>query len=254
MTTPQLSPPPLPAVAAGSHIISAAPRADASDRQPDVAASSAPLARHAGTIAIVAGALFASAQLLSFVTTNRDDIAGTLATWPYRLSALAVLVGFPGLAIAAVALYERQAGAAGRLGAIGLCAALLGTSLLGGDLWFETFAVPWYAGVLPDILTIPGGGWLAVGAMTSMFLFSLGWLLFGVASLRAKVFPRLVCLALTLGGVVGFYAALPPFGAVLGAAVLWLGITLLHARLTKTNNSLSRRRRHLEQVASSGRR
>jgi hypothetical protein len=189
-----------------------------------------PLARHAGIIAIVAGALFAVGQLLAFVLLDRADPAGTLAGWPYRLSAVIVLVGFAGLAIAAVALYERQAAAAGRLGAIGLCAALVGTSFLGGDYWFETFAVPWYAVVLPEILTIPGADWLAVGGTTSYVLFSLGWLLFAAVSFRAKVFPRLVCIGLMLGAVVGFFAALPPYGAALGVAVLWLGITVFRMR------------------------
>lgn len=204
----------------------------ASNHESVIGKSAPPLARHAGTIAAVAGALFAVAQLVSFATTDRTDLTGTLAGLPYRLSAIAVLVGFAGLAIAAVAVYERQAGAAGRLGAAGLGAALLGTFFLGGDYWFETFAVPWYAVVLPDILRIPGAGWLAAGGTTSYFLFSLGWLLFGVASLRAKVFPRLVCVAVMLGGVVGFFAALPPYGAVLGVAVLWLGFTVLRAHPT----------------------
>jgi len=198
----------------------------ASDHQRDVGFSTPPLVRHAGTIAIVAGALFAAAQLVAFATMNWADLAGTLSGWPYRLGAVTVLVGFAGLAIAAVALYERQAGTAGGLGAVGLCAALVGTLFLGGDYWFETFAVPWYAVVLPDILQIPGAGWLAVGATASYLLFSLGWLLFGIASLRARVFPRLACFAIMLGGVVGYLAALPPYGAVLGAAVLWVGITV----------------------------
>ena len=208
------------------------PNPGARDHGRVVIASALPLARNAGVIAIVSGALFAAAQLVTFATMNRADLAGTLAGWPYRASAVTLLVGFAGLAIAAVALYERQAAAAGRLGAIGLCTALLGTFFLGGDYWFETFAVPWYAVVLPEILTIPGADWLAVGGTTSYLLFSLGWLLFAVASLRANVFPRLACIALMLGAIVGFFAALPPYGAVLGVAVLWLGVTLLRTRPT----------------------
>jgi hypothetical protein len=193
--------------------------------------SALPLARNAGVIAIVSGALFSGAQLVTFATMNRTDLAGTLAGWPYRASAVVLLVGFAGLALAAVALYERQAAAAGRLGALGVCTALLGTFFLGGDYWFETFAVPWYAVVLPDILSIPGADWLAVGGTTSYLLFSLGWLLFAFASLRAKEFPRLACIALALGAIVGFFAALPPYGAVIGVAVLWLGISVVRARL-----------------------
>ena len=200
--------------------------------QPDLFAGTAPLARHAGTIAILTGGFFTLAQLLTFLTMNRADLAETLSGWPYRLSSVALLLGFAGLAIAAVALYERQAVKAGRIGAIGVCTALLGTIFLGGDYWFETFAVPWYAVVLPDILTIPGEGWLAVGGTTSYVLFTLGWLLFGIASLRAKVYGRLPCIGVMLGAIVGFYAALPPYGAVLGVAILWTGIDTVRSRHT----------------------
>src|SRR3954452_20704992 len=164
----------------------------------------APLSRHAGTVAVVAGAFFASAQLLTFATTNRAALAQTLAGWPYRLSAVALLLAFSGLAIALVALHERQAAASARLGAVGLCAALLGTGFLGGDYWFETFAVPWYAVVLPEILRIPGAGWLAVGGTTSYVTFSAGWLLFAAAAFRSGVAPRLACLGLAVGAVLGF--------------------------------------------------
>jgi hypothetical protein len=192
-----------------------------------------PLARHAGLVAVAAGALFAAAQLLAFVTFDPADAAGTLAGRPYRGSAVVLLISFAGLAIAAVALYERQAARAGKLGAAAVCAALVGTFFLGGDYWFETFAVPWYAVVLPEILDIPGAGWLAVGGTTSYVLFSAGWVLFAVASLRAHVLPRLPSVAVILGGIVGFYAAQPPYGAVLGLALVWLGLAAARSRASQ---------------------
>ena len=202
---------------------------DRQDRHGAVVPVDPPLAHHAGIIAIAAGALFAGAQLLAFATMDRSDLAGRLAGAPYRASAVTLLVAFAALAIAAVALYERQAAQAGKLGAAGVCAALVGTFFLGGDYWFESFAVPWYAVVLPEILRIPGAGWLAVGGTTSYVLFSTGWVLFAISSIRANVIPRLPCVALVLGGVVGFYAALPPYGAVLGLALVWVGLGVVRS-------------------------
>lgn len=183
-----------------------------------------PLAHHAGIIAIAAGALFGCAQLLAFATMDRSDLAGTLSAAPYRVAAVTLLVAFAAVAIAAVALYERQAAQAGKLGAAGVCAALVGTFFLGGDYWFETFAVPWYAVVLPEMLRIPGAGWLAVGGTTSYVLFSTGWVLFAISSMRVNGIPRLPCVALILGGVVGVFAALPPYGVILGLALVWVGL------------------------------
>jgi len=186
--------------------------------------SDLPLARAAGPVAIGAGALFVVAQVLLFLATDRNDLGGTLAGWPYRLAALLLLAGFVGLAVSAVALYERQAAESGWLGVLGLCAALLGTINMAGNCWFETFAVPWISEVLPQLLTIPGSGWLAVGGTSSYYLFAIGWLLFAVAAFWARVFPRLPCIALALGGIAGFLALRPPYGVVLGVALVWLGI------------------------------
>jgi hypothetical protein len=186
--------------------------------------SDLPLARSAGPVATGAGALFVVAQVLLFLVTDRNDLAGTLAGWPYRSAAVLLLVGFVGLAVCAVALYERQAGESGWLGVLALCAALLGTMNLAGNCWFETFAVPWISEVLPQLLTIPGAGWLAVGGTASYYLFAIGWLLFAVAGFRTRVFPRLPCIGLALGGIVGFLALRPPYGVVLGVALVWLGI------------------------------
>ena len=63
---------------------------------------------------------------------------------------------------------------------------------------------------------------IAVGVMAAWFvsvvLFSLGWMLFGLASLRARVFPRALSVAVVIGGLIGFQAAMPPWGVALGLA------------------------------------
>jgi len=117
-----------------------------SEHDPDTALAdrllTPPLGRHAGAVAIGAGTLFVLGHLLSAMVTDRTDLSGTLTSGPYRATAVLMLVGFAGLAIAAVALHERHAVRLGRLGAVALCAALLGTFLLGGDHWFETSPHP----------------------------------------------------------------------------------------------------------------
>ena len=48
-------------------------------------------------------------------------------------------------------------------------------------------------------------------------------MLFGLVSLRARVFPIAISIAITVGGAVGFLAAMPPFAVPLGLAVAALG-------------------------------
>ena len=69
----------------------------------------------------------------------------------------------------------------------------------------------------------PADGRLVV----SVVLFSLGWILFGLASLRARVFPRALSVAVVIGGLIGFQAAMPPWGVALGLAVAAVGVWLI---------------------------
>ena len=63
--------------------------------------------------------------------------------------------------------------------------------------------------------------------LVSVVLFSLGWILFGLASWRARVLPRALSVAVALGGLIGFQAAMPPWGVVLGLAVAAVGVWLI---------------------------
>ncbi len=57
---------------------------------------------------------------------------------------------------------------------------------------------------------------IVIGAVSSYLLFAIGWALFGISSLRAGVFPRAICVAIVIGGLLGFQSLLPPFGIPLG--------------------------------------
>jgi hypothetical protein len=153
-----------------------------------------------------------------------------LADPTFRVVNLAYAAAFSGLAIAACAAYDRQAREAGRFGLVALCAAIIGTVNLGANMWFEGFAVPWLAGEVPQILTAEKTLFWQVGYYSSYLLFAIGWVLFGLASLRARVFPRLISLAIVAGGIIGFLAARPPYGVALGLALLSLGIWMVRTR------------------------
>ena len=74
--------------------------------------------------------------------------------------------------------------------------AIVGTMLLGGDLWFEAFAVPWLAdGPDPQVLLSKPSTLFGLGAISSYLLFAVGWLLFGLAGLRARVVPVAISVA-----------------------------------------------------------
>jgi hypothetical protein len=189
------------------------------------------LSRYAGPIVLIVGAYLAVIHLaLQFVIIRFTDLAEMEADPTFRGVNLAYAAAFSGLAIAACAAYDRQARAAGTFGLVGLCAAIIGTVNLGANMWFEGFAVPWLAGEVPQILTIEKTLFWQFGYYSSYLLFAIGWVLFGLASLRARVFPRLISLAIVAGGIIGFLAARPPYGVPLGLALLSLGIWMVRTQ------------------------
>lgn len=190
--------------------------------------SESPLNRHAGQIAVIAGGLFAVIHVAQFFAAGRRDLAAMVTDPVFMVVSAAYFIAFPLLLIALVALYWRQAGRAGVFGAVAFCTALTGTVALAGDMWFDAFAVPWLVQVAPAVVNADrSGSLLMAGWLVSVVVFSLGWIMFGLASFRARIFPRALSIAVALGGLIGFKAATAPWGVALGLAVAAVGVWLV---------------------------
>ena len=197
-----------------------------------------PLSRLAGPIALAAGVLMIVAQLLWLPFDPKDHVA--TATDPvFQTGNVVYLVAFCLLMLTVIGAYGWGLHKApGRLGLIAAVVAIVGTMLLGGDLWFETFAVSWIADGAPDLLEAEDPSTLlAIGAISSYLLFAVGWLLFGIANYRARVFPSGICIAIAIGGVIGFRALLSPTGIPLGIAVAWLGVWMMRTPTAASGTS-----------------
>ena len=182
-----------------------------------------PLSKHAGPIALVAGVLFALMHVGQFLTMDDSDLVAMVANPAFQFFGVAYFITFPLLLIALVGLYLRQANRAGVFGAVAFCTALTGTVALAGDMWFEGFAMPWIAPRAPQLFDADRGGLLLAGWLISVLLFALGWILFAIALWRAETLSRTMSIALITGGLIGFLAATPPWGVVLGLVVATIG-------------------------------
>jgi hypothetical protein len=112
---------------------------------------------------------------------------------------------------------------------IALGAAILGTVFMAGDWWFEAFAVPRLAEVDPSAMDTFTGGQLLAGGLTSFVLFGIGWALYGIASLRARVYPVAISWAIIVGGFVSGVSISIIYvggGLILGLAFIGLGTWL----------------------------
>ncbi len=60
-------------------------------------------------------------------------------------------------------------------------------------------------------------------------MFTVGWVLFGLATLRARVYPRVAAALLIVGAVLAFLP-LSLSTVLFGAAIAWLGFILFTGR------------------------
>jgi hypothetical protein len=194
---------------------------------------SSPLASAAGPIALAAGLAFAAADVsrLLAADTSKERIAMMRET-PFQVTNALYFVVFIGLLLALVSVYLRFHADAGALGAVAFCFALVGTMDMAGNMWFDGFAGPWIADVAPEAILAGGSGMLVIGGFSSYVLFALGWLVFGIAGWRARMFPAWLGAAFVVAGVLGYNAGLPPYGIPIGLAMAALGwwITTRSAR------------------------
>jgi hypothetical protein len=186
--------------------------------------SSSNLLRLSGLAAVVAGALLLVGDLLSLATES-ENLSESATTAPFALTFLLYLIGSVLLLVGLVGLYVRQSEASGVLGLVGFAVAFLGSALVLGAVWAQLFIAPFLANMAPAALDAEPTGTLAVGFTLTFALSSLGWLLFGLAALRARVYPRAAAIALMVGAVISFLP-IPASGIILDVTVAWLGFTL----------------------------
>ncbi len=194
--------------------------------------SRAPLTDLAGPLALTAGTLFVITQLVTFATIDFSKPLESLTDPIYLANGIVYFGAFCLLMLALVAAYGWEVQKAGRLGSIGFSAAVIGTLALGANVgWFEVFVTPWLVSVAPEVLNAPKVGSLPIGGFSSYVLFAFGWILFGIASLRARVFPGLISLAIVFGAIIAFPGAVPPNGIPFGLAIASLGTWMLWSKI-----------------------
>jgi hypothetical protein len=194
------------------------------------------LARSAAPLAIVAGALVVVTRVVGILTapTDTEPLKVVVLTATHGINSVTSIVAYAMLLFALVACHSFQSQAAGVLGVIGLGAAILGTVFMAGDWWLEAFAVPWLAEDFPATLDSPESGRLVLGSVMSFVLFGIGWLLYGIASVRARVFPTVLSWAVVVSGllsasVVMVYVTYAG-SVILGLAFIVLGAWLMRSR------------------------
>ena len=176
---------------------------------------------------MVAGVSLLVAELLELVPAFDEYPFSELAlTRMFLFQNALYLIGLILLSAGLVGLYARQWQAAGAPGFVGFLVAFVGTVVFTGFFWANIFVAPDLAVGAPEFLD-QGGRF--PGFRLSLLIYAAGWLLFGLASLLARVYPRGPVIALIAGAALDLFGA-PLSGLVIDAAFVWLGFTLLSGR------------------------
>lgn len=196
------------------------------------------LMRWAGLFAILAGILYIGIQFI-----HPEDHINSVSTslWVVTASATSMMSLF--CLIGMTGIYTRQAEKAGLLGLIGYILFSLFWLISMNFSFNEAFVLPLLTADAPNFVEgmvgIFGGNTSTVNlgifpllAPIAGLLYALGGLLFGIATYRARNFPRLAGALLSFAAVVTFAAAVipHPFDRILavpmGLALIWLGYAL----------------------------
>lgn len=194
--------------------------------------SSSNLIRWSGLAALVGGLLFIILDVLETLLFGSLPYAEAAATSAWIIVQGAYIVAAVLISLGLVGLYAHQAEESGTFGLAAFVVTFIGGMMAAGSSWSEAFFGAWLAEAAPELLEADPSGALAAGVILSYVLFALGWLLFGLASLRAGVLPRGAAVLLMIGAVMFPVLAaltLPFAGVVYGVAVAWMGYALWYA-------------------------
>ncbi len=198
--------------------------------------SSSELIRWSGLAAVAGGVSLAIAEVVA-LSFFGYDFSRTATTGTYALYSVLIMITGVLLPLGLVGLYVRQSEAAGPLGLGAFVVAFIETVLVAGFFWSSAFVAPILAVEAPQLLDVRS----LPGFFRSFIVFGLGWLLFGVATLRAGIYPRAPAVLLIVGSVL-IVIRLPLTSIVLDAAVAWMGYVLFTGRDIAAGRPRRRRR------------
>src|SRR4029450_7066518 len=155
--------------------------------------------RAAGLVSITAGVLVLLHQLLQIILVLTVSESQFNATQSARFGL--ALIALQLLLLALTALCWLEANVVGGLGLIGYLIAFLGTLMVAGDWWYETFISPVLRHRAPEILEASRPALVLSGAFVTSAAFAIGWSIFGFVSYRAGPFPRGASILMMLGGI-----------------------------------------------------
>lgn len=184
-----------------------------------------PAALAAGVLLVLGNAV----QLLPLAHTQ----VGRAQSPVFLFASIVLLAAALLLLLALASLYVRRASQVGSFGFSAVLVAGTGTVLLCAVYWSHAFLWPSLAQAAPQLLdeaVAPGP--FGFGELVARVIFGLGWIMAGIALLRAHIYGYAPAIVIMIGAVVtvvpSFSSVVPSFivgQLIFGMGVFWLGLT-----------------------------
>jgi len=191
--------------------------------------------RWSGLVSMAAGLLLAISGMVGFALNLTAFDPSKSVTNNWVLWGILTLISEMLILLGLIGLYARQTQSAGVLGLIGFLLAFIGQTLQLGASYVITFAIPMIAREAPTLLTGATGldlsSPLREALLITSVIYSLGWILFALATVSARLLPHWGAWLLIIGIISGFVTILRPLQPlIVGIAFLWLGFALWSSR------------------------
>lgn len=194
------------------------------------------LIRWGGLAALTASILSIAIEIVWMVTIRNQmySTAALTTEWSllYTLRLIAVILLMLGL----VALFARQSQMMRAFGVVAFAIASIGTMLIFGFAWALLFVFPVMAESVPAFLDKLANE-PSIGIVITLFLITVGWFLFGLASLRAKILPAGSSWVVMVGAFLALVLntmQLPFSWVIFDVGVIWMGWWLWSERAPST--------------------
>ena len=157
--------------------------------------SSSKLVRLCGLAIVVSGVLY----VITSLTDIFLDLIPEAPPAAFYLEGAIGMFAAPLEVLGLVGLYARRPQALGTFGLIAFLVTFFGAALAAGAAWYVAFGRPSLALLnvqLLQVLEIDRPGPYAFAEALTFLLYYLGWVLFGVAVLQGRLYPRLAVILL----------------------------------------------------------
>ena len=174
-----------------------------------------------GTLIVASLLILIGSVLVAVLFPDHSSTKEQVLSFPWLLTILFTLIGSVLFVLGLPGFYLRQAGRAGVLGLVGFVLLFL-DMLLQGAIFsaIQVTVLPLLAQSAPQLLS---GNNLPVGVFLFLLLLPglmqiIGSILFGIATMRARVFPRWIGMLFLVAGV-AFLLTIPPLPSSLSTVI-----------------------------------